>query len=78
MTTKDASEVRVKLPRHRVVFTRTIGKGPPPAGWDKRRWKKHGENLRRIERLTGVAPLTADGWETAAVVLMNILENKNA
>lgn len=64
-----------QLPKHRVVFTKTIGKGPPPDGMDKARWKRHGENLRRIERLTGVAPITAEGLETAAVVLMNLLEN---
>lgn len=58
------------------MLTTKIGKGPPPEGMDVRRWRKHGQNLRRLERLTGIAPITIDGWEVACVVLMDMLERK--
>ena len=65
-----------KLPKHPLTFTAKAGKGPAPLGVDKKRWKKEGENLRRAERLTGVAVIAPEGWETVAVILMDMLEAK--
>ena len=69
---------KTKLPNHPLTFTAKAGKGMPPPGVDSARWKKHGENCRRAERLTGVAPVAAEGWEIVAVILMNMLEGKSA
>ena len=58
------------------LISSLVGKGPPPDGWEPARWKKHGENCHRAERLTGFAPITAEGWEKVAVILMDQLESK--
>ena len=50
--------------------------GAPPFGWEKQRWQKHVENTCRAERLTGIVPFDADGWEKVAVLLMDKLEGK--
>lgn len=54
----------------KVTFTKNIGKGPSPEGVTEQRWKIMGRNLRAAERLTGIAVMSADGWETVAVILM--------
>jgi len=48
--------------------------GDPPAGMTKERWKKLWENTTRAERMTGVAVLSAEGWEIVAVLLMDQID----
>ncbi len=57
----------------KITFTKDIGKGPPPEGVTEQRWKIMGRNLREAERLTGIAVMSAEGWETVAVILMDQL-----
>jgi hypothetical protein len=47
-----------------------------PDGWTIERWEKHWENCRRAEQHTGVAPITSDGWEKVAVMLMDQIDAK--
>jgi hypothetical protein len=65
------------LPNHPLTFTAKADKSRAPADVDPKRWKKQMQNCQRAERLTGVAPVAAEGWETVAVILMNLLEGKS-
>lgn len=47
-----------------------------PPGMTQERWDKKLENSRRAERLTGVHPISGDGWETVCVLLMDLLEKE--
>lgn len=54
------------------------GKCPPtPEGWEPARWRKHWSNAKRAEYLTGVVPMSSDGWEKVAVILMDHIQGKS-
>ena len=45
-----------------------------PPDMTQERWAKHLENSDRAMELTGVMPITSDGWEKVAVMLMDHIE----
>lgn len=47
---------------------------PPPPGWEEKRWRKHRQNTKRAYRMTGWVPLSEEGWEKVAVLLMDQLD----
>ena len=43
-----------------------------PEGISDERWKKHCENASRVQETTGLLPFgMSDGWEKAAVIIMD-------
>lgn len=71
---------KVTSKRHQTLFvTDRVPRKPgdlSPDGetWSNERWRKHWENLRRVEARTGVAPMSAIGWEKVACMLMDQLD----
>jgi hypothetical protein len=65
------SLVVVATHRHTNVLVSEEPRTPRPEGWNEQRWRKHWDNCRRAEQMTSVAPITAEGWEKVAVMLMD-------
>jgi tRNA A37 threonylcarbamoyladenosine modification protein TsaB len=52
--------------------------GPCPPTIEPARWQKMWENAHRAEAMTGWAPITAEGWEKVAVLLMDEVDRLEA